>query len=396
MGEGRPERHAGPSWRGGRPPWWPEGEPFPPDGGWDVWGGMRRRFVRRLVLGAAALLLLFVVSGWLLGAIVGGGGEPGRHGGPPRFFPFPIFGFVGLAVVLVFVLRGVRRAAGPVGDVMEAVGRVAEGDLSVRVEPRGGGDDRRLSQAFNRMAERLETDEARRRELLADLAHELRTPLAVIRGNAEAMLDGVYPADPQHLRTVLDETDILGRLLDDLRILSTAEAGALVLHRASVAPSTLIDEAVAAFTAAAEERNVTLVADVADGLPDVDVDHVRIGEVLANLLQNALRHSPDGGTIEVAAHKVSLDDAPGVAVRVSDDGPGIPPELLPHVFDRFVKSADSGGSGLGLAIARSLVEVHGGAINASSRTERDDEAPRGTTIMFTLPADPRRSATSGG
>ena len=349
---------------------------------------MRRRFLRRVLFGVGALVLLFVVSGWMLGVVFDGGWERGRGDGPPGFFPFPIFLFVGLLVAFLFVLRGVRRAAGPVGDVMEAVGRVAEGDLSARVEARGGGDDRRLAQAFNRMAERLQTDEARRRELLSDLAHELRTPLAVIRGNTEAMLDGLYPADLQHLRTVLDETDVLGRLLDDLRTLSTAEAGALVLHREPIAPRTLVHDVVAAFMNQSQERDISLVSNIADGLPTIEVDPVRIGEVLTNLLQNALRHTPSGGRIEVAVAEASIAHAPAVAFRVADTGSGIADELLPSVFDRFVKGRDSGGSGLGLAIARSLVDAHGGVISVTSATDEDAERPRGTTIIVTLPVDP--------
>jgi signal transduction histidine kinase len=215
---------------------------------------MRKRFLRRMLFGVGALILLMIVSGWVLGAVFGGGWDRGPGNGPRGFFPFPLFLVAGLIALFLIVMRGVRRAAGPVGDVMEAVGRVADGDLTARVEARGGGDDRRLAHAFNRMAERLETDETRRRDLLADLAHELRTPLAVIRGNAEAMLDGLYPADPQHLRTLLDETDVLARLLDDLRTLSTAEAGALVLHREPVTPRALVDDVVSAFTTPAEER----------------------------------------------------------------------------------------------------------------------------------------------
>jgi two-component system, OmpR family, sensor histidine kinase BaeS len=338
---------------------------------------MRRRFARRILFALVALFLVLVVAGWTLGAVFGWGWNPGprdHRGG----FPFGIFLFLGLAAVFVVVVRAVRRAARPVGEVMEGVARVADGDLSARVEPRGGGDDRRLAQAFNRMAERLETDESRRRDLLADLAHELRTPLAVIRGNVEAMLDGLYPTDPAHLQTVLDEADVLGRLLEDLRTLSTAEAGALVLHIEPVDPGALVEEAVAAFRVQAGEAKVELRTDVAAALPAIEVDPVRIGEVLANLLQNALRHTPAGGTVTVAAARSTSEGAPAVTLSVIDDGPGIPAELLPHVFERFVRSADSGGSGLGLAIARSLVEAHGGAIAAPP------PGRGGTTITVTL------------
>lgn len=396
MGEHHGARRGpgGPPWGGGRPPWWPEGEPFPPHGGWGSWGGMRRRFLRRVLIGVGALVLLLVVSGWVLGWIFGGGWDRGQADGPPGFFPFPLFVLVGLVVAFVFVMRGVRRTAAPVGDVMEAVGLVADGDLSARVEARGGRDDRQLAEAFNRMAGRLETDEERRRELLADLAHELRTPLAVIRGNVEAMLDGLYPADPHHLRTLLAETEVLGRLLDDLRTLSTAEAGALVLHREPIAPHALIDDAVAPSIGEAEERGVALVSHASDDLPTIEVDPLRIGEVLSNLLQNALRHTPRGGRIEVAASRASLGDAAAIMFRVADTGTGIADEMLPVVFDRFVKTSDSGGTGLGLAIARGLVEAHGGTIAVASHTATDGST--GTTISFTLPIGPDGVGRTGG
>src|SRR5687767_3118741 len=147
----RSRARPGPPWRGGRPPWWPQGEPFPPEGGWEAWGGMRKRFLRRMLFGVGALILLMIVSGWVLGAVFGGGWDRGPGNGPRGFFPFPLFLVAGLVALFLIVMRGVRRAAGPVGDVMEAVGRVADGDLTARVEARGGGDDR-LAHAFNRMA----------------------------------------------------------------------------------------------------------------------------------------------------------------------------------------------------------------------------------------------------
>ena len=341
---------------------------------------MRRRFMRRVFLGALAVFLLLVATGIVLGALLG---DHGWNGGPEHrggFLPFGLL-FLG-AMVLVFVLvaRRIRRTAGSVGMVMEAVGKVAEGDLGARVEPRGAGDERDLAHAFNRMATRLESDERRRRELLADLAHELRTPLSVIRGNVEAMLDGLYPADHEHLRTVLDETDVLARLLDDLRTLSTAEAGVLVLHRESVETTRLVGDAVAAFGAQADERRVTLGSSVDDVVGTLFVDPVRIGEVLTNVLQNSLRHTPPGGTVDVTARPTSLGGEPAIELVVADSGRGIDAELLPHVFDRFVRSADSGGSGLGLAIAKSLVEAHGGTIEA----ELCDAG--GTVVRIVLPS----------
>jgi signal transduction histidine kinase len=244
------------------------------------------------------------------------------------------------------------------------------------------------------MAQRLEANEAQRRSLLADVAHELRTPLSVIRGNLEGVLDGLYPADQAHLGPVLEETAVMARLLDDLQTLSTAEAGVLRLHRERVAPASLATDAVTAFRARAEEAGVTLRWHAAGGVPDLDVDPLRIGQVLANLLSNAVRHTPPGGSVTLsvepaaAAGAVAGAAAGAVAFAVADTGPGIDARELPHVFDRFVKSVDSGGAGLGLAIAKSLVEAHGGSIGAES-------APgRGTTMRFLLPAGGRPAARS--
>ena len=367
-------------WAGRRPPWWPEGEPFPPP-----WRGGPRRFPRRVgLLVAVAVGLMFVASGLAWRLLWDGQHGPGDGGqgwsGPP--FPLLILGLLGVAFV---VGRAVRRMAAPIGEVMEAADRVAGGDYSTRVQVRGPGEVGRLAHSFNQMTERLQANETQRRALLADVAHELRTPLSVIRGNVEGMLDGVYPADEAHLGPVLEETAVMARLLDDLQILSTAEAGVLRLHRERLDPVALAQDTTAAFRTRADRAGVGLACRAAAPVPEVDVDPVRIGEVLANLLTNAIRHTPQGGSVEVV-----VGPAPGgVAFAVSDTGPGIDARELPHVFDRFVKSADSGGAGLGLAIARSLVQAHGGQITAES-------APgQGTTMRFVLPAVESSTGSSG-
>ena len=363
-----------------RPPWWPEGEPFPP-----AWGGGRRRFARRVGLVVALVLGFFFVAGGFAWRWSGGGGFgpwAGGRGwsGPP--FPLIILGLLGVAFLAG---RAVRRMAAPIGDVMEAADRVAGGDYSTRVQVRGPGEVGRLASSFNQMTERLQASETQRRALLADVAHELRTPLSVIRGNVEGMLDGVYPPDEAHLGPVLEETAVMARLLDDLQTLSTAEAGVLRLHRERIDPAALAQDAAAAFRSRADRAGVGLDCRAAGPVPEVDVDPVRIGEVLANLLTNAIRHTPSGGAVRVV-----VEPAPGgVAFTVADTGPGIDARDLPHVFDRFVKSADSGGAGLGLAIARSLVEAHGGRITAAS-------APgQGTTMRFVLPAVESFTGSSG-
>jgi two-component system OmpR family sensor kinase/two-component system sensor histidine kinase BaeS len=327
----------------------------------------------------------FLASGAIFRLLWGGGGYGpaggGRGwGGPP--FGLLILGLLGVAFVAG---RAVRRMAAPIGEVMEAADRVAGGDYSTRVQVRGPGEVGRLANAFNQMTERLQVNETQRRALLADVAHELRTPLSVIRGNVEGMLDGVYPPDQAHLGPLLEETAVMARLLDDLQTLSTAEAGVLRLHRERVDPAALATDAVATFRARADRAGVTLTCQAPDPVPEVDVDPVRIGEVLANLLTNAIRHTPAGGSVRVVVEP----DPAGVAVVVADTGPGIDPGDLAHVFGRFVKSADSGGAGLGLAIARSLVEAHGGRITAQS-------APgQGTVMRFSLPSVDSSTGSSG-
>jgi signal transduction histidine kinase len=355
-------------WGGGRPPWWPETEPWPPQGP-DAWAGMRKHFVRR-VAGFIALLVAFVAGAIALTVVLVS--HTARRG------PAAL-GLVLLVVGAAVVLRGVRRFARPVADVMEAADRVAEGDYSARVRERGPREIRRLGRAFNQMTERLRTSEERRRNLLADVTHELRTPLSVIRGNLEGMVDGLYPTDVAHLAPIVDETKVMSRLLDDLQTLSTAEAGVLRLHREPVAAGELVDDAVAAFRAAADEAGVSLEGRVAEGLAELALDRVRIAEVLANLLSNALRHTPRGGSIVLAAERAN--DGESVELTVTDTGPGIPPDELPHVLERFAKSADSKGVGLGLAIAKSLVEAHGGEIRVES------PAGAGTTVRLALQID---------
>jgi two-component system OmpR family sensor kinase/two-component system sensor histidine kinase BaeS len=302
--------------------------------------------------------LVFAASTLAVAVLSGGLGLGEKKG---LVFPVAVLGLLLLFIAFGSVGRVMRGMAGRVGDVMEAADRVAAGDYTVRLEERGPREMRRLARSFNAMTERLEASEERRRNLLADLAHELRTPLSVIRGTIEGLLDGIYVSDRTHLEPVLEETNVMARLLDDLRTLSMAEAGALPLHRESTEPGELVADAMAAFQSRAESAGVALKPRVALGLSRVDVDPVRIGEVFANLLANALTHTPAGGSVVVAAEPT--DDG-GVMFEVADTGSGIAPDDLPHIFDRFVKEADSRGTGLGLAIAKSLVEAHGGEISA--------------------------------
>lgn len=316
------------------------------------------------------------IAFWIVSSISGGAPHP--------FFVVRPFGLIFLVVVVILALtsagRAFRRVAAPIGDVMDAAGRVAGGDYTVRVPEGGPPEVRGLIRAFNTMAGRLQLADERRRSLLADVSHDLRTPLAVIQGNLEGLLDGVYPRDDAHIAPILEETRLLARLVEDLRTLALTESGALKLEREPTEMRSLIAETMATFQGQAADAGIALTADVAPDVPVVEVDPVRIRQVLENLIVNALRYTPRGGEVRIRCSVIRSTEGARVAVSVSDTGPGIAREDLPHVFDRFFKTPDSRGSGLGLAIANNLVVAHGGEIAAES------DSGRGTTIRFSLPA----------
>ncbi len=359
-----------------RPRWWPADEPWPPVDSerTRAWRQMRGRFFWRI----GGLFALFMVlmwgcialSVWGIASLLG-------------VMDVPTRGLIGIPVPLVVIFiglfllaRSVRHVALPIGDMLEAAGRVADGDYNTRVNERGPREVRALARAFNSMAARLQAHDEQRRNLLADVTHELRTPLTVIQGNLEGLLDGVYPRDDAHLTPILEETHVLSRLIDDLRTLALAESGALVLQREPTDLATLTNETVASFHAQADAAGIELSAEVAANLPMLEVDPARIRQVLENLIANALRYTPRGGTIRV---RCFAEETARVTIAVCDSGAGIPHEELPHIFERFYKSRDSSGTGLGLAIAKNLVAAHGGEISAQS------EPGAGTQIQFSLP-----------
>ncbi len=360
-----------------RPPWWPEGEAWPPVGR-GPWRMHRGRFMWRFGcffgLAIAFMTAAVALGVWLVAVALG----LNAVSNPVRLFAVAalVIGFI----AALFAGRAFRRFATPVGDLIEAAAQIEEGDYATRVRERGPREVRSLARAFNAMSARLEATDRERRTFLTDVSHELRTPLSVIRGQIEAIAEGVYPADEEHLAPIHEATRALEQLVDDLRTLALTESGSLTLDREPVDLAVLANESAAAFRAAADAGDVRLRVEAAADLPPVSADPARIRGVLGNLLANALRHTPSGGTIRVSVKPVG-DGVPGspdgrVEVAVSDTGTGIPAELLPHVFDRFVKGARSSGSGLGLAIARDVVAAHGGTIEARS------EAGNGTTIRF--------------
>ncbi|HEY1456656.1 MAG TPA: HAMP domain-containing sensor histidine kinase, partial [Candidatus Dormibacteraeota bacterium] len=293
--------------------------------------------------------------------------------GPHPFVAIPIL--VVIVVVAVIAFGGVRRMARPMNNLIEAARRIESGDYSAKVPEWGSSDLRSVARAFNSMSDRLKTIDEQRRAFLADVTHELRTPLSVIRGQAEAISDGIYPADAAHLAPILEATRALERLVADLRILTMTDAGNLDLHLEPIDLGALAHDGVESFRSQAEASEVLLTAEVAGELPAVQADPARIRQVIGNLLSNAIRHTPPGGTVQVTAEAVGGS----ATLTVRDSGDGISPELLPRVFERFVKGSGSTGSGLGLAIAQEIMAAHGG------RLEIESTVGQGTTARLILP-----------
>lgn len=361
--------------RSKRPPphWWPKDESWPPDP--PLWRKNRHKLFPRLALGALLTLVIATVtcsgSVYLLTRL-----SPGidlRKTGA-----LPVFIGVGILVTAVVFQMGrtIRRVISPIDNLLEASDSVADGDYSVRVPERGSPEMVALVSSFNAMVRQLELQANQRNELMADLTHELRTPITVIQGNIEGIIDGVYERDDAHLKALLEETRQLSSLIEDLRTLGLAESGALHLHREATDLALLTSETLAAYRPQIEAAGITLNLTAADGIPPINVDPLRFREVLTNLIANALRYTPSGETIEVQIEQEGTDR---VRIVVVDTGSGIDPQDLPHIFERFYKSADSGGSGLGLAIAKKLVEAHGGEISAES------DPDQGTQITILLP-----------
>ena len=301
--------------QGGRPPWWPTDEGWPPQR--RHWRGRRMRpfgLVPFLLFIGLAVLLGHFTNGWI--------------------FVLILFG------VLAALLAGLMRA-------------------------------RRSAAVARRRLHAAETEGVQRKNFLADVTHELRTPLAVIRGQAEAISDGVYAPDAEHLQPILDATATLERLVEDLRTVSLSEAGQLELHYEPVDLAELAADVVQAHRSLADDAGVTLTSD--GSAPAIEADAIRLRGVLANLVTNSLKHTPKGGHVAISV----AANGEVARITVKDDGEGVPADLQPRVFDRFAKGEGSSGSGLGLAIAKDIVKAHGGTITLTS--------PPGTSIAIELP-----------
>src|SRR2546428_3081867 len=369
-------------WRGGgwgrpgsrgrsRPPWWPEDQPWPPAGG-PPWRRMGRRFVWRIAGFIAAAFLLIAVM-LTIGVVLAGtalGLIEAPHG--VRFLAI-----AALLVLVIVILRGSRRfqrMAVNLGEIVDAAGRIEAGDYGVQVAERGPRELQTLARAFNAMSTRLATADRNRRAFVADLTHELRTPLAIIPWQAAGIRDGVHTGEQVHVTPILDAAASLDSLVDALATMTLADVGSLTLKREAVDVPVLVTSSLAAFQSAADAAGVRVVADLEPDLPAIDADPARIRGVLGNLLSNAIRYTPSGGTVTASARR----SGESVAFGIRDTGQGIPSELRPRIFERFVKGPGSPGSGLGLAIAKDIVSAHGGTIEAIS------DPGNGTEIRFTL------------
>ena len=295
-----------------------------------------------------------------------------------RFFLWGGLVAVVIAVLLTFILS--RRILAPVKALTDAAGRFGKGDFSQRVHSKDKGEVGELANSFNSMADNLEHTEQLRRNMVADVAHELRTPLSNLRGYLEAIDDGMIKPERDTMHLLNEETATLSRLIEDLQELSLADADELKLVFREEKINRLIEDSVIAIKTKAGEKGLTISTDLPADLPDIHVDAYRIKQVLRNLLENAVAHTGQGGSIGISA----CYENSKVKISIKDTGEGIPQEDLPNIFERFYRvdrsrTRATGGSGLGLTIAKRLVEAHNGDIDVSS------ELGKGTTFTITLP-----------
>jgi len=347
----------------------------------------------------------------------------GRFRGPPGGFPPPavpeqfeepqlvrfaevinrslvLAGLAACATGILLVSLVSRRVLGSVGNLTVAARALGSGDLSQRVDVKGHDEMAELGRTFNTMAGGLEDAERQRRNMVADIAHELRTPLSNIQGYTEALTDGLLKPDSATLDTIHQQVLYLSHLIEDLRLLAETEARDFRLNLELDSVDDVVRRAAEAFRPRAEAKRATLVIEIQDGLPPVTLDRIRIEQVIGNLVENAIRHTPSGGSVTVSAETPASiltqegrrsESADFVTVTIADTGEGIPADVLPFVFDRFhrvdpSRDRETGGAGLGLTIARQLVEAHGGFIRAES-TEGS-----GSRFVFDLPVEPRASS----
>jgi two-component system OmpR family sensor kinase/two-component system sensor histidine kinase BaeS len=286
-------------------------------------------------------------------------------------------------VLLLFIMINLYMRFGrPLEELFSAINAVGTGNLSVRVPENKSDVFSDLFMRFNKMVGELERAEQQRRNLTADIAHELRTPLHIIQGNLEGVLDGVYQPSPEHITATLEETQLLTRLVNDLQTLSLAETGQLPLHPTRFLLADLMADLTSSFSSQAASLGIDLKTSLAEPNQHLTADYDRLDQVLSNLIANALRHTPEGGTISIETESI-VGEERSVRIMVKDTGAGIASEDLPFIFDRFWRADRSRSerthSGLGLAITKQLVHAHDGTIEARS------EVGKGTTFIIELP-----------
>jgi two-component system OmpR family sensor kinase/two-component system sensor histidine kinase BaeS len=362
-----PHEHDRPSFS--RPPH------FPPH----HWRGSRRFFWPFAVFfGGITILSLIAISIVIYFSITGGMGQ--FHGGmmtmPALFCIVPIAFFIITSIVGNFTFRRFGR---PMTQIFSAIDSISEGDLTVRVSEHYPRQFGQLARRFNHMVSELERADQQRRNLTADIAHELRTPLHIIQGNIEGLIDGVYQPTTEHINNMLDETRLLARLVNDLQTLSLAEAGQLPLHPTRFFLADLIEDIKSSFSSQAASLGISLHINHIDPTTEITADYDRLNQVLSNLISNAVRHTPQSGSITIETQIIPG----GVGITVKDTGAGIPAEDLPFIFDRFWRGSKSRtervNSGLGLAIAKQLILAHRGTIEVQS------DIDKGTTFTIELP-----------
>ncbi len=287
---------------------------------------------------------------------------------------------IGAVIALLLGVLLSRTITRPIRELTRATHAISEGDFLQQVPVRTNDELGELARAFNKMSAELARSINARKQMTADIAHELRTPLSLILGHAEAVHDGVLPPTKENFEIIREEAARLEHLVDDLRTLSLADAGELSIQPQSIEPERLLREVASLFQYRAQKKNISLTLDAAPHLPPLEVDPGRMTQVLTNILDNALRHTPEGGYISLSARQ--KDSA--IEIAVQDSGPGLPQEEAERIFERFYRAdasrhRDEGGSGLGLAIARSIVQAHNGQVRAES------EAGKGLRIVISLP-----------
>ena len=292
-----------------------------------------------------------------------------------------LFGaLIGAVIALLLGVFLSQTLTRPIRELTRATHAVSEGDLSQQVPIRSDDELGELAQAFNRMSTQLSRSVNARKQMTADIAHELRTPLSLILGHAEAVHDGVLPPTPENFEIIREEAVRLEHLVNDLRTLSLADAGELSIQPQIIEPNRLIQEVASLYQVQAQKKNIAFNLDIAPNLPAIEVDPGRITQVLTNILDNALRHTPENGWVVLGARQAGER----VELSVQDSGPGLKAEDMDRIFERFYRTdaarqREDGGSGLGLAIARSIVQAHGGQVSAES------EVGQGLKILVSLP-----------